>query len=166
MKCVQFVVAVLVLASLSGCAMPPKIPGGGPITDLMNYACPRGWCDDMGDGVTAYAKGDYTKAIAELESARRQYSNDVNNQTAFLSSLLLCQTYYDQRQYDKAIELCNVGILYGENYWGKLKAPHVNSAWDNLIRFTAPYGRPGELIPAVVECKNILQEAQRRANGH
>lgn len=162
MKILKLAMIALVAICFSGCAMPQRIPGGGPITNLMNEACPRGWCDNMGDGVTAYAQGNYSKAMSELESARRQHPNEY---TAFLSSVLLCQAYYDQRQYEKAVELCNAGILYGENYWGRLKAPHINTAWDNLIRFTAPYGSPGELIPAVVECKNILKEAQKKASG-
>jgi len=164
-KKLQMAVVALMLIGLSGCAMPPKITGGGPIISLMNEACPRNWCYDMDDGISAYVKGDYNKAIEGLEMARRKHSTGDSVYAAFLSSVLLCQTYYDQRQYEKAIELCNVAILYGENYWGRLKGPQVNTAWDNLLRFTAPYGSPGELIPAVTECKNILKEAQKRSGG-
>lgn len=165
MKGLSHVVAVLFLVGLTGCAMPPKIVGGGPIVTMLNEACPRGWCDDMDAGISAYTEGNYGKAIDDLEKARRMHSTGDSVYAAFLSSMLLCQTYYDQRQYEKAVELCNVAILYGENYWGRLKGPQVNTAWDNLIRFTAPYGSPGELIPAVVECKNILKEAQKRQVG-
>lgn len=161
MKGLGHVVAVLFLIGLTGCAMPQRIPGGGAVITQVNQFCSVNWCNEMSDGINEYASGNYTKAITILEDARRQHPND---STAFISSLLLCQAYYDQRQYNKAVELCNVAILYGEQYWGRLKVNPV-SAWDNRIRIDNPYSAPGELIPAVSECKNILKEAQQRQVG-
>lgn len=160
MRVLHLALAAVVTISLAGCAMPPKIPGGGPVITQVNQFCSGNWCHTMPDGIDAYAAGNYTKAIASLENARRQYPNEP---TSFISSLLLCQTYYDQRQYDKAVELCNVALLYGE-HWGRVKAAPA-SAWDYRIKLDNPYTAPGELIPAVAECKNILKEAQKRAGG-
>ncbi|MCE1227321.1 MAG: tetratricopeptide repeat protein [Geobacteraceae bacterium] len=160
MKKLQLFMAALALIGLSGCAMPQRIPGGGGVITQVNQFCSGNWCSNMPDSIDAYAKGDYTKAISGLERARRQYPNEA---TAFISSLLLCQAYYDQRQYDKSVELCNVAILYGE-HWGRLKVTPA-SAWDYRIKLDNPYTAPGELIPAVVECKNILKEAQKRSGG-
>lgn len=160
MKNLQLFMVILALISLSGCAMPQKIPGGGAVITQTNQFCSGNWCQNMPDAIDAYAKGDYTKAIAGLENARRQYPNEA---TAFISSLLLCQAYYDQRQYDKAVELCNVAILFGEHF-GRPKAI-PQTAWDYRIKLDNPYTAPGELIPAVVECKNTLKEAQKRSGG-
>lgn len=160
MKNTQLAIAVLTLICLSGCAMPQKIPGGGAVITQVNQFCSGNWCHNMQDAIDSYAKGDYSKAISGLENARRQYPNET---TAFISSLLLCQTYYDQRQYEKSVELCNVAILFGEHF-GRLKAAPA-SAWDYRIKLDNPNSSPGELIPAVSECKNILKEAQKRSVG-
>lgn len=160
MRVLHLALAAVVTISLSGCAMPPKIPGGGAVITQVNQFCSGNWCHQMPDGIDAYATGDYTKAIASFENARRQHPNEA---TAFISSLLLCQAYYDQRQYDKAVELCNVALLYGE-HWGRVKASPA-SAWDYRIKLDNPNTAAGELIPAVSECKNILKEAQKRAGG-
>lgn len=160
MKNVQLFMAILALIGLSGCAMPQRIPGGGGVITQVNQFCASNWCNEMPDGIDAYAKGDYAKAIVSLENARRQHPNEVY---AFISSLLLCQAYYDQRQYDKAVELCNVAILFGEHF-GRLKAVPA-TAWDYMLKNSNPYVAPGELIPAVMECKNILKESQKRSGG-